>query len=193
MTAKTEEEREMEEEREKRKRLKKEKLEKAVREYEEPEWTKVVERRRKYGDPEEEKVKEIEEWECVVCRNGFSSEKQCRNHEQLKKHLRMVSELIVLQSNHREIVVGSMEDKRNYEELDKEEVSVKAKGDEVVGESDEFSNCVSDNRWENFSEAVEYAEEEEEVDEMDVLLAIWWQGKRLYMEKVGEIFFEANG
>ncbi|XP_062013849.1 DNAJ protein JJJ1 homolog [Rosa rugosa] len=176
MTAKREEERkrEMEEENERRKRLKKEKLEKAAREYEEPEWTKVVERRRKYGDPEEEKIKEIEEWECVVCRKGFRSEKQCRNHEQSKKHLRRVSELIELQSNHCEIVVESMEDKRDYDELDKEEVSVKAKGDEVAGESDEFSDCVSDNRWKNFSEAVKYDEEEEEevVDEMGVLLAM---------------------
>jgi DnaJ family protein A protein 5 len=134
MMAKREEERkrEMEEARERRKRLKKEKLAKAAMEYEEPEWTKPVERRRKYGDPEEEKEKERDEWECVVCRKGFKSEKQCRNHEQSKKHLRMVAELMELQSKQLNMIAELME-----EELG-EEVFEEEKRDEVVGESDEF-------------------------------------------------------
>ncbi|KAK9927433.1 hypothetical protein M0R45_024616 [Rubus argutus] len=133
MMAKREEERkrEMEEARERRKRLKKEKLAKAAMEYEEPEWTKPVERRRKYGDPEEEKEKEREEWECVVCRKGFKSEKQCRNHEQSKKHLRMVAELMELQSKQLHMIAELVEEK-----LD-EEVFEEEKRDEVVGESDE--------------------------------------------------------
>nr|XP_011463621.1 PREDICTED: dnaJ homolog subfamily C member 21-like [Fragaria vesca subsp. vesca] len=152
----------------------------AAREYEEPEWAKVVERRRKYGDPEVEEVKEKDdEWECVVCRKGFRSEKQCRNHEQSKKHRRIVSVLMELQSAHRN-------------ELDKEEVSQEneAKRDEVFGDlesHEELSDGAGDNKRENFSGAVGFDyddDDEEEVDEMEALQAM--VARRKTMEKVGE-------
>ncbi|KAK9927440.1 hypothetical protein M0R45_024623 [Rubus argutus] len=185
MMAKREEERkrEMEEERERRKRLKKEKLEKAAMEYEEPEWTKPVERRRKYGDPEEEKEKEREEWECVVCRKIFRSEKQCWNHEQSKKHLRMAAELMEL--------MELMEEERDYEELDEEEVlEEEEKRDEVVRESDEFCDGVKDNPRESVEvdDDDDEEEEEEEEDEMDVLEAM--VARRKTLEKVDAQVFE---
>ncbi|XP_062028865.1 DNAJ protein JJJ1 homolog [Rosa rugosa] len=180
--AKREEERkrEMEKERERRKRLKKEKLAKATMEYEEPEWTKVVERKRKYGDPGDEKEKEREEWECVVCRKGFRSEKQCRNHEQSKKHLLMVMELMKLK--HYDMVAELIEVERNYEDLNEEEDLMEEKRNEVVddgvGGSDsnenEFSDCDNENQKERVSEVVEVdeLEVEEEEDEMNVLEAM---------------------
>ncbi|XP_050376586.1 DNAJ protein JJJ1 homolog [Argentina anserina] len=75
---------EMEEEKERRTKVKKEKMERAL-EYEEPEWTRPVERKRKYGVEEKEEEKEREEWECVVCRKEFKSEKQCLNHQMSKR------------------------------------------------------------------------------------------------------------
>ncbi|XP_062027209.1 DNAJ protein JJJ1 homolog [Rosa rugosa] len=181
MVAKREEERkrEIEEERERRKRLKKEKLVKAM-EYEEQEWTKPVERKRKYSNKEEEEEeKERDEWECVVCRKVFRSERQCRNHEQSKKHLRMVAKLMEL--------LEVLEEKP-----DEEEVLEEAKRNEVVGGSDseeEFVDGVNDNQREKLSETGEVDDEEVEEDEMGVLEAM--VARRKTMEEVGEDILES--
>ncbi|PRQ17967.1 putative transcription factor C2H2 family [Rosa chinensis] len=178
MVAKREVERkrEIEEERERRKRLKKQKLVKAI-EYEEQEWTKPVERKRKYSNKEEEEEeKERDEWECVVCRKVYRSERQCRNHEQSKKHLRMVAKLMELLE----------------EKPDEEEVLEEAKRNEVVGGSDgeeEFVDGVNDNQREKLSETGEVDDEEVEEDEMGVLEAM--VARRKTMEEVGEDILES--
>ncbi|KAM5570909.1 DNAJ protein JJJ1 [Rosa sericea] len=198
MMAQREEERkkEMEEGKERRRKLKKEKLEKAL-EYEEPEWTKPVERKRKYG-VEEKEEEEREEWECVVCRKEFKSEKQCLNHEMSKKHRDMVAVLMGLK--HRDLVeevLELMEEEGDEDkELERDGVDEVLEGEgeeERESESeDEVSECVNENPKEEVGEEVvdgdEEEEEDKEEDEMEVLEAM--VARRKTSVKVGEPIFE---
>ncbi|XP_050387498.1 DNAJ protein JJJ1 homolog [Argentina anserina] len=173
---KEEQKREIEEKKERRKRLRKEKLAKAM-EYVEQEWTNPIERKRKYSNEEEQKKKENEEWECVVCRKTFRSVKQCRNHEQSRKHLRLYVKLM-------ELLL--LKEKCDNEEPDEKEVLKVAKWHEVIGGSDnedDFSDGVNDYQKEKSNEASEVDNEEVE-DEMDVLAAM--VARRKTMEKVSE-------
>ncbi|KAL6178003.1 hypothetical protein ACLB2K_049523 [Fragaria x ananassa] len=186
LMAKREEERkrEVEEEKEKRRKLKKEKMEKAL-EYEEPEWTKPLERKRKYGVEEEEE--EREEWECVVCRKEFKSEKQCLNHQMSKKHREMVAMLMGLKN--KDLVQDVLELMEEEDELNDDHV------DEVLeGEAEEeLCECVDENLEQKCGEEVnndEVEEEEEEENEMDVLEAM--VARRKTNVRVGEPIFDVE-
>lgn len=146
--------REVEEEKERKMKAKKEKQEKAM-EYVEPEWTKPVERRRKYA-VEEKEEEEREEWECVVCRKEFKSEQQCRNHEISKRHRDMVAAVMGLEhrdlvDKFREIMEEEGDSDDEELELDVNEAKEDVMGVRVVDEDDEY----------------EFAGEEVEVEEDD--------------------------
>ncbi|KAL6183017.1 hypothetical protein ACLB2K_044428 [Fragaria x ananassa] len=192
MMAKREEERkrEVEEEKERRRKLKKEKMEKAL-EYEEPEWTKPVERKRKYG-VEEKEEEEREEWECVVCRKEFKSEKQCLNHQMSKKHREMVAMLMGLKN--KDLVQDVLELMEEEDELDDDHVDEVLEGEAEEESEEEVCECVDENLEQKGGEEVdndeveEAEEEEEEENEMDVLEAM--VARRKTNVRVGEPIFE---
>ncbi|XP_004301117.1 PREDICTED: ABC transporter F family member 4-like [Fragaria vesca subsp. vesca] len=156
-----------------------------------PEWTKPVERKRKYG-VEEKEEEEREEWECVVCRKEFKSEKQCLNHQMSKKHREMVAMLMGLKN--KDLVQDVLELMEEEDELDDDHVDELLEGEAEEESEEEVCECVDENLEQKGGEEVdndeveEAEEEEEEENEMDVLEAM--VARRKTNVRVGEPIFE---
>ncbi|KAL6177163.1 hypothetical protein ACLB2K_048689 [Fragaria x ananassa] len=141
------------------------------------------EERKREIEEEKERRKQLKKEKLdKAMEKAFRSEKQCRNHEQSRKHLRLYAKLMELLS---------LEEECNYEEHDEEEVLKEAKRNEVIGGSDSEDASVNDSQREKYNEEGEVDDEEVEVedDEMDVLEAM--VAKRKTMEKVSEDIHES--